>query len=100
MNGFMWALVILYWLALFVGNVWLSFHIAEQKNRSDVGWGWLAVFFGLPATLTVAVLPPLKTTVENRAAAKALREREEMRKEMEEWKSRDVGFTHPKMKHR
>lgn len=99
MNVFLWALVILYWLALYVGNVWLCFEIAAQKNRNDVSWGWLAVFLGIPVTIVIACLPPLKTSMENRAAARALREREEQRA-AEDWKAAHAGFTHPKMKQR
>jgi hypothetical protein len=94
MNGFVWALGIAYWLGLYVGNVWLSFHIAAQKNRSDVGWGWLAVFFGIPATVTVAFLKPLPTTLEERA------EREHLRRDIREWKTAHVGLARPKMKER
>lgn len=99
MNIYMWTLVIVYWLAMYVGNVWLCFEIAAQKNRNDVFWGWLAVFFGLPVTLIIVSMPPLKTSVENRAAARALREREEMRK-AQELKASHAGFSEPKMKER
>ncbi len=96
MNVFMWALGVLYWIALYVGNVWLCYTIAEQKNRNEVGWGWLAVFFGIPATLAVIAIRPLKTTSLNRAYAAAAREREERKKETKDWKSPDVGYSHPK----
>ena len=96
MNGFIWALVILYWLGLYVGNVWLCYTIAEQKNRNEVGWGWLAVFFGIPATLIAVAVRPLKTTTIQRHFATVAREREEMKKETEDWKSSGVGFSHHK----
>ena len=91
MNGFIWSLVILYWLALYVGNVWLCFTIASQKNRNDVGWGWLAVFLGIPATLTVVVLKPLQTTLAERT------ERQELQQEIKEWKTSHIGLVPAKL---
>ena len=93
MSGYIWALGILYWLGLYVGNVWLCYTIAEQKNRNEVGWGWLAVFFGIPATLVVAGLKPLKTSLIQRQAVKLGREREEMREEAMGWKTSHVRFS-------
>lgn len=95
MNIWVWVLVVLYWSALYIGNVWLCFEIAAQKNRNDVLWGWSAVLFGLFATAVIACLPALKTTMENRAAAKALREREEIRK-AQELKASHAGIYGPK----
>ena len=92
MNGFIWALGILYWLGLYVGNVWLCYTIAEQKNRNEVGWGWLAVFFGIPVTLIIAGMRPLKTSQIQRKFANAARERDETN----EWKNSGMGFSHPK----
>jgi hypothetical protein len=96
MNGFIWALGIVYWLGLYIGNVWLCYTIAEQKNRNEVGWGWLAVFFGIPVTFIIAGIRPLKTSQIQRNFAKAAREREEMREETSEWKTHGVGFSHQK----
>ena len=96
MNAFGWVLGIVYWIGLFIGNVWLCYEIASQKNRNDVLWGWAAVFFGIFATLTVAVLRPLKTTVEQRQAAKALRKLGEMQGDVDQLKTHGVRFSNTK----
>ena len=92
MSGFIWVLGITYWLGLYIGNVWLCYTIAEQKNRNEVWWGWLAVFFGIPVTLLIIGFRPLKTTMIQRNFARAAREREETK----EWKSPDMGLPHLK----
>ena len=96
MNTFGWAFGVIYWAALFVGNVWLCYEIASQKNRNDVLWGWAAVFFGIFATIAVAAIRPLKTTVEQRQAAKALRKLGEMHKEIDELKTQRIRFSNTK----
>jgi uncharacterized membrane protein YgcG len=56
-QDFFAALLLFSFLAFSIVGIFVSAHLAGQKNRSKVGWGLLSTFFGSFSLLTVMYLP-------------------------------------------
>jgi len=53
-TAFWWTVSVIVWMVV----VFWTIGIAGKRGRSMIGWGFLAAFFGLIATLVVLLMKP------------------------------------------